>query len=149
METVVRGIAVYLFLLLVFRVSGKRSLGDVSTFDFVLLLIIAEVTQQALTGDDFSVTTALILITTLVGLDIALSALKLRWPRLDRIIEGRPLVLVENGRLLRDRMRKERVDEDDILTAARQTHGLENVDQIKFAVLERNGRISVIPRERA
>jgi uncharacterized membrane protein YcaP (DUF421 family) len=149
METVIRGVAVYLFLLLIFRVSGKRTLGDVTTFDFVLLLIVAEVTQQALTGDDYSVTNAFLLIVTLVGLDVFLSALKLRMPRLDRIVEGRPLVLVEDGRLLKDRMAKERVDEDDILTAARETQGLEAMDQVKFAVLERNGRISVIPRERA
>jgi uncharacterized membrane protein YcaP (DUF421 family) len=149
METVIRGVAVYLFLLLIFRVSGKRTLGDVTTFDFVLLLIVAEVTQQALTGDDYSVTNAFLLIVTLVGLDVFLSALKLRMPRLDRIVEGRPLVLVEDGRLLKDRMARERVDEDDILTAARETQGLEAMDQVKFAVLERNGRISVIPRERA
>jgi uncharacterized membrane protein YcaP (DUF421 family) len=146
MDLVVRGIAVYLFLLLIFRVSGKRSLRNATTFDFVLLLIVAETTQQALVGDDSSVTGAFVLITVLVGTDILLSLVK-RWsPRLDRLIEGQPLVILRNGVPLRRRMHVERVDEEDILTAARESHGLERLEQIKRAVLERNGGISIVPR---
>ena len=78
MDLVIRGIAVYLFLLLIFRVSGKRSLRNATTFDFVLLLIVAETTQQALVGDDASVTGAFLLIVVLVGTDILLSLVK-RW----------------------------------------------------------------------
>ncbi|HEY8520670.1 MAG TPA: YetF domain-containing protein [Gammaproteobacteria bacterium] len=144
METVIRGIVVYAFLLLIFRVSGQRSLGQVTTFDFVLLLIIAETTQQALLGEDFSVTNAFLLIATLIALDIFLSLLKQRSERLDAWLEGLPLVIVERGKPLRERMAKARVDEADILSAARQTQGLERMDQIKYAVLERNGAISVI-----
>ena len=84
MDLVIRGLAVYLFLLLIFRISGKRSLRNATTFDFVLLLIIAEATQQGLIGDDFSVTKALLVITTLIGLDIGLSLLKDRWQSLQR-----------------------------------------------------------------
>jgi len=75
MDAVLRGLSVYMFLLIIFRISGKRSLGQVTTFDFVLLLIIAETTQQALLGDDYSVTNAFLLIGTLVGVDIGLSLL--------------------------------------------------------------------------
>src|SRR5690348_8107852 len=90
MDLVIRGIAVYLFLLLIFRVSGKRSLRNATTFDFVLLLIVAETTQQALVGDDASVTGAFLLIVVLVGTDVLLSLVK-RWsPWLDRLIEGQP-----------------------------------------------------------
>jgi uncharacterized membrane protein YcaP (DUF421 family) len=146
MDLVTRGIAVYLFLLLIFRVSGKRSLRNATTFDFVLLLIVAETTQQALVGDDYSVTAAFLLIVVLVGTDVLLSLVK-RWsPRLDRLIEGQPLVILRNGVPLRRRMHVERVDEQDILTAARETHGLERLSQIKRAVLERNGVISIVPR---
>jgi uncharacterized membrane protein YcaP (DUF421 family) len=146
MDLVIRGIAVYLFLLLIFRVSGKRSLRNATTFDFVLLLIVAETTQQALVGDDASVTGAFVLIVVLVGTDILLSLVK-RWsPRLDRLIEGQPLVILRNGVPLRRRMHVERVDEEDILTAARESHGLERLEQIKRAVLERNGGISIVPR---
>jgi uncharacterized membrane protein YcaP (DUF421 family) len=147
MELVIRGIAVYLFLLLVFRVAGKRSLHSVTTFDFVLLLIIAETTQQALVGEDRSVTGAFLLIAVLVGIDILLSLIK-RWShRFDRLIEGQPLVILRDGVPLRSRMHVERVDDDDILSAARETRGIERFEDIKRAVLERNGAISIIPRD--
>jgi uncharacterized membrane protein YcaP (DUF421 family) len=147
MDLVLRGIAVYLFLLVIFRVSGKRSLRNATTFDFVLLLIVAETTQQALVGDDASVTGAFLLIVVLVGTDVLLSLVK-RWsPRLDRLIEGQPIVILRNGVPLRRRMWVERVDEEDILIAARESHGLERLEQIKRAVLERNGGISIVPRK--
>ena len=149
MELVIRGIAVYLFLLLIFRVSGKRSLRNDTTFDFVLLLIVAETTQQALIGDDSSITGAFLLIVVLVGSDVLLSLVK-RWsPRLDRTLEGQPLVILRDGVPLRSRMHIERVDEEDILRAAREAHGLQKLDQIERAVLERNGAISIVPREGA
>ena len=149
MDAVLRGATVYLFLLVVFRVSGKRSLSQVTTFDFVLLLIIAETTQQALLRDDFSVTNAALLIITLLGIDIALSLLKQYSSKADRLLEGVPLVIVENGTPHRDRMNKSRVDEEDVLTAARKLQGLERMDQIKYAVLERNGGITIVPKPEA
>jgi uncharacterized membrane protein YcaP (DUF421 family) len=145
MDAVLRALAVYLFLLVVFRVSGKRTLAQITTFDLVLILIIAETTQQALLGEDFSVTNALLLIATLVGFDVALSLLKQRYPRLDNAIEGQPLILVEHGRPLTERMDKERVDASDILEAARRLRGLERMEQIKYAVLERDGEITIVP----
>jgi uncharacterized membrane protein YcaP (DUF421 family) len=147
MDAVLRGLSVYIFLLIIFRISGKRSLGQVTSFDFVLLLIIAETTQQALLGDDYSVTNAFLLIGTLVGVDIGLSLLKQRSAKLDRLLEGTPLVIVEEGTPLKDRMDKARVDEEDILHAARELQGLERMEQIKYAVLERNGDITVVPKQ--
>lgn len=149
MDAVLRGAAVYLFLLVMFRLNGERSLAQVTTFDFVLLLILAETTQQALLGDDFSVMNAFLLITTLLGLETLLSFLKQRWKTLDRLIDGVPLVVVEDGRLMPDRMSRARVDESDILHAARELQGLERLDQVKYAVLERSGGITIIPRQRA
>jgi uncharacterized membrane protein YcaP (DUF421 family) len=146
MDLVLRGLCVYLFLLVIIRVSARRTLGETTTFDFVLILIIAETTQQALLGQDYSVTGAIILITTLVGADILLSVIKNRFPRADRLIDGLPLVIVDQGQPLEDRMRMSRVDKEDILAAARKYQGLERMDQIKYAVLEANGGISIIPR---
>lgn len=146
MDSIVRGLTVYIILLIVFRIAGKRTLSDVTTFDFVLLLIIAEVTQQALLGDDNSLTNFALLVVTLLGLDILLSLLKQRWPRLDRMLEGEPLIIVENGEPLEERLNKVRVDIEDVLTAARELHGLERMEQIKYAVLERNGRITIVPK---
>ena len=146
MDSVVRALAIYAILLIIFRISGKRSLAQITTFDFVLLLVIGEATQQALLGDDFSMTNAFIVIVTLLGLDIALSLLKQRSPKIERLLDDTPLIIVENGRALKERMDKARIDESDVLTAARELQGLERMDQIKYAVLERSGGVSVIPK---
>ena len=147
MESVVRAAAIYAFLLAVFRLTGKRSLAQITAFDFVLLLIIGEATQQALLGDDFSVINAWVVIATLMVLELGLSLAKGLWPRLDPILDSTPLVVVENGRLLQDRIQKERIDLDDVLAAAREHHGLERLEQIKYAVLERSGGISIVPAD--
>src|SRR5688500_3007167 len=144
MESVLRTVAVYGFLLVVFRVLGKRSLAQITSFDLVLLLIIGEATQQALLGDDFSIITACIVIATLMALELALSFLKEYSPSFDRLMESTPLVIVENGKPLQERLDRERVDVNDIMQAARERHGIERLDQIKYAVLERSGGISII-----
>jgi uncharacterized membrane protein YcaP (DUF421 family) len=146
MDSVVRGVVVYLVLLLVFRVSGKRSLAQITTFDFVLLLIVAEAVQQALLGDDNSMTNSLLVVLTLAGIDISFSLLKQRSRTLEKLIDDVPLVLVEDGKPLPERLRKSRVDESDILASARMGQGLERMEQIKYAVLERSGGISIVPQ---
>ena len=146
MTDVLRAASVYLFLTLVFWIAGKRSLRELTVFDFVLLLIISEATQQALVGDDFSIANAFVVIGTLVALDIGFSLLKQRFEKLEKVMDGLPLVLVENGQPIRERLDKERVDEEDILEAARMLRGLERMSDISYAVLERNGEISIVPR---
>jgi uncharacterized membrane protein YcaP (DUF421 family) len=146
LEPILRSVAVYFILLLVFRLTGKRSLDQVTTFDFVLLLIISETTQQALLGEDYSVTNFLLVVTTLFVVDQALTYLNSKSPFLRKWAEGLPLVILENGEPLRDRMRQSQVEEDDILEAARELQGLERLDQIKYAVLERYGGITIIPK---
>jgi uncharacterized membrane protein YcaP (DUF421 family) len=149
MDSVLRAAAVYLILLIIMRIAGKRTLAQITVFDFILLLIIGEATQQALLAEDFSIVNAALVIGTLVLLDIALSVLKQHSKTLDRIIDDTPVVIVDNGRLLRDRMERSRIDEQEILVAAREMHGLERLDQIKYAVLERSGGISIVPAESA
>ena len=146
MDMVLRSASVYVALLILFRLAGKRALAQITTFDLVLLLIISEATQNALVGDDFSVTTATLAILTLVGLDIGSSLLKRDFPTFDKIIDGVPTILVENGRALSDRLYRARLSENDVLEAARSAHGLERLDQIKYAVLEVNGGITIIPK---
>lgn len=146
MESVIRGLLVYFFLLIVFRISGKRTLSEASTFDLVLLLIISETTQQAMVDNDHSMTNAAILILTLVGSSVAMSLVKQWSPAVDRWMEGVPLIVVKDGKLLHDAMNQERVDENDILEAARELQGLESVSQIRYAVLERDGKITIIPQ---
>lgn len=146
MGSVLRAAAIYLLLLFIFRMAGRRTLAQTTTFDLVLLLIVSEATQNAMLGDDNSLTNSFLIITTLVGLNIIFSLVKQRFPEAEKIIEGVPLVIVAEGKPLKDRMQKARVDEDDVLTAARELQGLERLDQIKYAVLERSGGISIIPK---
>jgi uncharacterized membrane protein YcaP (DUF421 family) len=148
MNAVIRALVIYIFLLVLFRITGRRSLAQITTFDFVLLLIVSEATQQGLLGNDFSLTNAFLVILTLIGTDLGLSLLSARWSALNRWVNSLPLVLIQDGQPLDDRMNKARVDEQDILEKARQ-QGLERMDQIKYAVLERDGGISIIPRQGA
>lgn len=148
MYTILRAAMVYVFVLLIVRITGRRTLGEMTTFDFVLVLIIGEATQNMMLGDDMSLTNGYLVILTLVVLDVALSLAKQKWPRLEHWMEGLPTILVKDGRALEDRMARVRVDVEDILEAARKLQGLERMDQIKYAVLERNGGISVVPRAR-
>jgi uncharacterized membrane protein YcaP (DUF421 family) len=146
MEAVVRGLIVYVFLLVVFRIAGKRTLSEATAFDLVLLLIISETTQQAMVDNDHSMTNGAILVLTLVAADIGLSLAKQWLPWLDPVIDGTAVILMRDGQVLKDRLNRERVDTNDILEAARLQRGLESLDQIKLAVLERGGDISVVPR---
>ena len=110
-------------------------LAELTTFDFVLLLIIGEATQQALLGEDFSFTNAVMVIVTLVTLEIGLSLLKGWAPFLGKLLDGMPMIVVDHGRPLRDRMHKARIDEEDILEAARRLQGHRAVgpDQVRRA----------------
>ncbi|MDM7916835.1 MAG: DUF421 domain-containing protein [Candidatus Eisenbacteria bacterium] len=146
MMSLLRPLGIYVFLMVVFRLAGRRTLSEMTSFEFVVILIMAEATQQGMIGRDFSMTNAMIVILTLVGTDVLLSGAKRRWRGVQKVLEGVPTILVDDGRLLEDRMRKARVDETDILAAARKLQGLERLDQIRWAVLESNGGISIIPK---
>jgi uncharacterized membrane protein YcaP (DUF421 family) len=148
MESIIRGLIVYAFLLVIFRVAGNRTLAQTTSFDFVLLLIISETTQQAMVDDDHSVTNGFLLIITLVGVSIFMSVLKIRFPRFEKWIDGVPVIVLEHGKLLHDRMKKIRIDEEDILSSARMCHGLERLDQIKYAIVEHSGDITIVPKEK-
>lgn len=145
MESVIRGLIVFFFLLLVFRLAGKRTLAETSSFDLVLLLIISETTQQAMVDSDHSMTNAALLVLTLVGADVVISLIKQRSRAVEHLVDGMPIVILEDGKPLKDRMDRERVDENDILEAARRQEGIEHLGEIKFAVLERSGEITVVP----
>ena len=145
MDAVIRSLAVYLFLIGIFRLTGKRTIAQITTFDFVLLLIISEATQQALMGEDFSVMNSFIVITTLLTADLVMSYIKDKSKKIEKILDGVPLVLVTEGKPIKERLQNSRVDENDILEAARELRGLEKMEQIKYAVLEKDGQISIIP----
>jgi uncharacterized membrane protein YcaP (DUF421 family) len=149
MDSVIKATVVYFTLWAIIRVSGRRTLGEMTAFDFVLFMIIGGSTQRAITGQDYSLTNALLLVATFVALDIGLSIVELKWPAMRRILNAMPMILVENGSLMADRMRRARITEDNILASARRLNGLERIDQIKFAILEASGEITIVPAEQA
>ncbi|WP_164120434.1 DUF421 domain-containing protein [Serratia marcescens] len=144
MEIVIRTVAIYFALYIVLKIAGNRTLLRMTSFDFILLLIISEATQQAMLPDDLSVTSAIIAIVTLFSIDILFSFIKTYIPFIDRFMDGSPIILVENGKLLQWRMKKVHLTVDDILEIARNKQGVERLEQIKFAILEKNGDVSII-----
>jgi uncharacterized membrane protein YcaP (DUF421 family) len=145
---VLRTASVYVLVLLVLRLAGKRTLAEMTTFDLVILLLLSEAVQPALTGGDESVTGAALIVLTLVGLDALLGVVKHRVPRVARILDDVPTLLLADGTLREDALRRHRVDADDILEAARLQHGIPSLREVRFAVLERTGGISIVPWER-
>lgn len=146
MESVLRGITIYIILLIITRFSGRRTMGQMTAFEFVLLLVVGETTQQALLGDDFSISNAFVLIVTLFAADAVFSYLKDWMPRFTVWLDGQPSVLISDGEIDAHALRRARVSIEEVLEAARETQGLERLDQIKSAVLEASGHISIIPR---
>lgn len=146
MESILRALGVYLFLLLVVRITGRRTLGEMTIFDLVLVLIISEATQQGLLGEDFSVMNTWILISTFVVADMLFAFAKQKSKLFERIVDGQPSLILIDGKPVKKQLERSRIDEDDILEAARKTHGIGTLDQIRHAILERDGHISIIPR---
>ena len=147
METVIRGAVVLILVLVVSSPAGRRPQAQLTTFDIVLVLLVGPTTQQALLGDDFSIVNAVILIITLFSLDILLSYFKEHSPRAERLLDGVPTVLISLGKPDARALKRARVAIEDVLESARAQHGIERLDQIKFAVLEVGGDISIVPAQ--
>ncbi len=145
METVLKAIGLYVALVIVFRITGRRSLQQTTTFDLVLLLVIGEAAQPALVGNDNSLMTAVLAIATLLSIDVVFSLAKQKAGPLQRAIEGLPTILVVRGEVLRAQMERARINEADILQAARERQGIFRMENIGLAVLEPNGSISIVP----
>jgi uncharacterized membrane protein YcaP (DUF421 family) len=149
MESVIKSVVVYLVLWLMIRASGRRTLGQLTVFDFILFLMVGGLAQRALTAQDYSLTHAFLIIATFVIMDIAVSFLERDVPSIGRILKGVPTVVVENGQVLSARLRRARLTEEEILEAARRNCGLERMDEIKFAIFEASGQISIIPKQKS
>lgn len=148
MDSVIRGLSIYIILLIATRLSGRRTMAQMTPFDFVLLLIIAETTQQALLGDDFSISNAVVLILTLFVTDVLLAWVKSWSPRVESLLDGNPTVLISEGRIDPEAMQRARVSVEDVLQSAREQQGLKAMDDIDAAVLEVSGGISIIPKQK-
>jgi uncharacterized membrane protein YcaP (DUF421 family) len=141
-EFIVRALIVYVFLIGLLRLTGRRQVGQLAPFDLVLLLVLSNAVQNAMNGGDNSVLGGILSALTLVGANWTLSYLTFRSKRLARAIEGRPQVLVHNGHVYRDVMDREKLTQSE-LDAALRLAGCASIEDVHFAVLENNGQISV------
>jgi uncharacterized membrane protein YcaP (DUF421 family) len=148
MELILRAGLIYFRLLLVVRLAGKRTLAQATVFDFLLLLVIGDTVQQALIRTDESITGAMLVVTSLIALSVGLSIVKQRFTSVEKILEDVPTILVEDGAVLQAKLDRHRVGVSDVMEAARLTKGIAGLDQIRFAILERTGEISIIERQR-
>ena len=143
-EIVVRTSIIYLLFLLFLRLSGKRQLGQFTLFDIALVLLAANALQPAMTGPDQSLTGGVIIVVTIFSLNRIVAEARLRIPLVRQLLEFEPSKIGRDGVWLMDELEKQGLDLDDVEAALRE-HGLERVDQMKLAVLEEDGSISIVP----
>jgi|SRR5689334_9014043 uncharacterized membrane protein YcaP (DUF421 family) len=145
MDLALRAIFLYAFVILMMRVTGRRELSTLSAVDLVLLIILGDAIQQGLTQDDYSVTGAVIVVSTIAALQVGASYLSFRSRRVRRVLQGEPIVIVQDGKLIERNLRRERLTEDEVAEEmrAQQIASLEDVD---WGILETNGTMSFIPK---
>ena len=143
-EIILRTVIVYVALLLGLRLAGKRELGQMTPFDLVVILLIANAVQNAMVGSDTSLTGGLVAAGVLIAGNYGVAFARGRIPVLRRVIEGTPTLLIHSGRVLPEYLRREGLGEDDLMMAVRE-HGIRDLDGVQSAVLETDGSISIVP----
>jgi uncharacterized membrane protein YcaP (DUF421 family) len=147
-EFVLRAVVVYLFLLVLLRMTGKRQVGQLAPFDLVLLLVLSNAVQNSMNGGDNSVTGGMILAITLVAINAGVGWLTFHNKTIEGLIEGRPVILVHDGKIDHRALRKVQLTTHELESSLR-AEGCCGPAEVRFAVLENTGRISVIPREKS
>lgn len=142
---VIRAVIIYVVFFIGLRLFGKRELGQFTTFDLVLVLLVANALQPAITGPDNSVTGGVIVIAILLIFNRAIAMLRSRWPWFDELIEPPPTVVVQDGRISKAALEKEGLSESDVEMAVRE-HGVDKLSEVTQAVLENDGSISVVTK---
>ena len=145
MESVIRVVIVYLFVLFALRLLGKREFGQFSALELVMLMLIPDIVAQGIVREDFSLTTALVAVSTVMLLVVLTSMLAHVSHRAERAVTPMPTVLLVDGNLYSSAMNKERITAEEILQVAHQA-GLETLDEVKWAILQSDGRIAIIPK---
>lgn len=143
MDLVYRAVVLYALILVVTRVIGRRELSSLAPFDLVLLIVLGDAIQQGLTQDDYSMTGAFIVVSTLMLLQIGTSYVSFRWSKARTILEGDPIVVVQDGAVIESNLRRERMTAEEIAEEARQQQ-IDSLEKVKWAVLEPSGKISFI-----
>ena len=145
MDLALRAIFLYAFVVLLMRVTGRRELSTLSAVDLVLLIILGDAIQQGLTQDDYSVTGAVIVVSTIAALQVGTSYVSFRSRRARRVLEGEPIVIVQDGKLIARNLRRERLTEDEVAEEMRAQQ-IASVEDVEWGILETNGTMSFIPK---
>jgi uncharacterized membrane protein YcaP (DUF421 family) len=145
MDLVVRAVVAFALVLLLTRIVGRRELSSLQPFDVILLVVIGDLVQQGVTQNDFSVTGMILVGGTIAMLTVATSFLGFRFPRLRPILEGEPVVVVDDGKVIERNLRRERITLDELAAAAR-IQGISSLEDVRWAVAETSGQISFIPK---
>ena len=143
MDIVVRAVAVFAFLLILTRIIGRRELSSLQPIDLILLIIVGDAVQQGLTQDDYSLTGAVLAVGTIAVLQVFVSWVSYRFPRTRPVLEGNPIVVVQDGELIESNLKHERLDPEEVYEQAR-LQGIAHLSEVKWAVLETTGKISFI-----
>jgi uncharacterized membrane protein YcaP (DUF421 family) len=146
MDIVIRAAIIFLFVFVLTRALGRRELSSLEPFDLILLVVTGDLIQQGVTQSDYSLTGALLAITTIGLLTVALSFLSFRVRRLRPILEGEPLILLEDGEPIEANLRRQRISLEEIQAEARLAQ-IRDLGQVRWAVLETDGKISFIQRD--
>lgn len=146
MDTVLRIAFIYFFLMLAIRLMGKRELSEMSAFELVTLLLVPEIFATALSREDYSMTHAVIGAATLFTLVFITSLFTFRFKRIEEVVEGKPTVLVHNGRFIERHLKRERLTADEIFTEMHKA-GIADLTQVRWAILEMDGKIAIIPAD--
>jgi uncharacterized membrane protein YcaP (DUF421 family) len=145
MDIALRAIVLYLFIVLVMRIIGRRELSSMSPFDLILLIILGDAVQQGLTQDDYSVTGAVIAVSTIATMQVLTSYITFRSERARKVFEGQPLVLVDRGKIVQENLRRERMTEDEVAEEMRAQQ-IGSLDEVEWAILEVNGSMSFVKK---
>jgi uncharacterized membrane protein YcaP (DUF421 family) len=148
MDIVLRGIVVFIFLFVLVRVMGRRELSSLEPFDLILLIILGDAVQQGLTQDDYSLTGAMLAVGTIAILQVLTSLLNFRFPRLRPLLDGEPIVVLQDGKPIERNLKRERMTIDDLAESARQ-QGIGSLDDAAWGVMETTGRVSWIKKSDA
>jgi uncharacterized membrane protein YcaP (DUF421 family) len=143
MDIVGRGVVVFVFLLVLTRIIGRRELSSLQPIDLILLIIVGDAVQQGLTQDDYSLTGAVLAVGTIAVLQVFVSWVGYRFPRTRPVLEGNPIVIVQDGELIERNLKRERLDREEVFEQAR-LQGIAHLSEVKWAVLETTGKISFI-----
>jgi uncharacterized membrane protein YcaP (DUF421 family) len=145
MDLVVRATVVFFVVLVLTRAIGRRELSQLAPFDLILLIILGDALQQGLTQDDYSVTGAILVVGTIAVLQVFMSWLGFRFPLLRPVLEGEPVIIVEDGKPVERNLKRERLTLDEVMESAR-LHQIGSLAEIRWAVVERNGEISFLKK---